>query len=225
MVDAWALLALEYRRTGQLERELDALRTAMARFPQNPHVALAMADALFVRNDYEGAREHALLAARSSPTAAYEALAEMALRRNDLTTAEQSAVRALQESPDRTASLRLLARVRRRQQRIADELSLLDRAAEQVRLRSLDPIDGLHYDRGTALLELQRGAEAEQAFALEVRDFPKNVRAWGNLAVIRAAKGDTAAARATVDEMLTHRSDAEAQRVAREVRGVISARP
>jgi arylsulfatase A-like enzyme/Tfp pilus assembly protein PilF len=222
MVDAWALLALEYRRTGQKERELEALRTAMARFPQNPHVALAMADALFVRGDYDGARQHALLAARSSPTAAYEALAEMALRRDDLTTAEQSAVRALQESPDRTASLRLLARVRRRQHRFADELTLLDRAAEQVRLRSLDAIEGLQYDRGNVLLELQRAAEAEQAFALEVRAFPDNVRAWANLAIIQAAKGDTAAAQATIEAMLKHRSDPESRRVAQEVRGIMS---
>ena len=223
MVDAWALLALEYRRTGQKEREFEALRTAMARFPQNPHVALAMADALFVRGDYEGAREHALLAAKTSPTAAYEALAGMALLRNDISTAEQSAARALQDSPDRTASLRLLARVRRKQQRFGDEITLLDRAAEQVRIRSLEPIEGLQYDRGNALLELQRAADAEEAFAIEVRDFPDNVKAWGNLAIIRAAKGDTAAARATVEAMLKHRSDAEAQRVAAEVRGLLNA--
>jgi predicted Zn-dependent protease len=182
MVDAWALLALAYRQNKQPKEELAALKTAMARFPQNPHVALALADALFVRGDYKGARDHALIAASASPTAAYESLAEMALKQNDLPTAEESAQRALQESPDRTTTLRLLARVRRRQSRPADELALLDRAATQIQQRALEPIEGLQYERGNALLLLQRTAEAEEAFAMEVREFPDNVRAWGNLA-------------------------------------------
>lgn len=223
MVDAWALLARSYRRLGQPDRALDALRQALRLFPQNPHVGLALADLLFSMGHYQAAKEHALLAAPADPARAHAALAEMELQRGDIEDAERNAVLALRESPDRAATLRLLAVIRKRQLRFAEELDLLDRASGEVERLRLEPIPGLHYDRGRALLQLGRGPEAEAAFAREKDLFPKNIRAWADLALVRSARGDALGARQTLQEMLRVRSDREARRVAAEARQIIDA--
>ncbi len=79
----------------------------------------------------------------------------------------------------------------------------------------------LQYERGEALLQLQRAGEAEQAFAAETAAFPENLKAWGSLAVVRAAKGDPAAARGTIEEMLRRNPGPEAERVAADVRATL----
>ncbi len=224
IVDAWALLARSYRRLGQPDRALEALRQAMRLFPHNPHVALALADVLFSTGNYESAKQHALLAAPADATLAHLALAEMALQRDEIDEADRNAVLALRESPQRVGTLRLLAVIRKRQQRYGEELDLLDRAAAEIERRRLKPVAGLHHDRGTALLQLGRGTEAETAFAEETKLFPRNIRAWADLALVRAAKGDPLAARQTLQEMLRVRSDREARRIAAEVTQIVDAR-
>lgn len=195
----------------------------MRLFPQNPRVALALADLLFSMGNYEAAKEHALLAAPADPARAHAALAEMALQRGDIEDAERNAVLALHESPDRAATLRLLAVIRKRQLRFAEELDLLDRASGEIERLRLEPIPGLHDDRGRALLQLGRGPEAEAAFARETDLFPRNIRAWADLALVRSARGDVLGARQTLQEMLRVRSDREARRVAAEARQIIDA--
>lgn len=216
MIDAWALRARTYRRRGENEKAREALEAAMQRFPQDSATALALSDLLFHMGDREGARVHAQLAIRGNPTLAHEALARMAIQEGNLDEAAKEAALALKESPTRTATLRLLADIRKRQERWEDELSLLDRAAAEIETRHLHPIEGLHFDRGEALLHLQRGPEAEEAFALETRLFPGHLKAWGSLAIVRAAKGDPAAAKATVEEMLRLNPGPRAAQIATE---------
>ena len=216
MVDAWALRARTYRRRGENQKALEALKSAMQRFPNDPSVALALADLMFRMGDYEGAKQHAQLAIGGNATLAHETLARMALARGNTDEAAQEAALALKESPSRTATLRLLADIRKRQEHWEDQLSLLDRAAGEIESRHLPPVEDLHFDRGEALLHLQRGAESEEAFATETRLFPKNLKAWGSLALVRAAKGDAAAAKATLQDMLRQNPTPAAAQVAAE---------
>ncbi|HKO55347.1 MAG TPA: sulfatase-like hydrolase/transferase [Thermoanaerobaculia bacterium] len=216
MVDAWALRARTYRRRGENAKALEALKSAMQRFPNDPSVALALADLMFRMGDYDGAKQHAQLAVQGNATLAHETLARMALQRGNTDEAAQEAALALKESPSRTATLRLLADIRKRQEHWDDQLSLLDRAAAEIEARHLPPVEDLHFDRGEALLHLQRGPESEEAFATETRLFPRNLKAWGSLALVRAAKGDPAAAKATLQDMLRQNPGAAATKVAAE---------
>lgn len=216
MIDAWALRARTYRRQGDNAKAFEALKSAMQRFPNDPSIALALADLMFQTGDYEGAKQHAQLAIQGNATLAYEALAHMALERGNIDEAAQDAALALKESPSRTATLRLLADIRKRQEHWDDQLSLLDRAASEIESRHLPPVEDLQFDRGEALLHLQRGPESEEAFATETRLFPKNLKAWGSLALVRAAKGDPSAAKTTLQEMLRQNPTPAAARVAME---------
>lgn len=222
MVDAWALQARIYRSRGDNKRALESLHTAMKLFPNDANVALALSDLLLATGDLSSARKHAELGIAGNPTLAHEQLARIALKSGDLANAGREAAAALSASPHRTATMRLIAEVNRREQRWQDELTLLDQAAAEIQSRHMRSEQGLSFDRGEALLHLQRGPEAEEAFAAEVRDFPQNLQAWADLAVVRAAKGDIVAARGTLQEMLRANPNADARRIARETTNALA---
>ena len=213
----WGLLAQSYRKLGQHERALQALRTQMNQTPGNAQVALAIADLLMEMKRYDEAREHALLAAKGGGAFVHETLAMIAIAANDLATAEKEASASLEQEPDRIQALMLLSQIRRSQRRGDEELALLERASEVVTRRHLPAIRDLEMRRGDALLRAGRAIEAEQAFRKETIAFPANLHAWANLALVVGAQGRRDESRRIVDELIARNPGREAQRLGVEV--------
>jgi tetratricopeptide (TPR) repeat protein len=214
MVDAWGLLAQCYRRLGNRRAAIQALQTAMTLFPNDPHVALALAEAFTESGQLDEAEQHAQIAVAQTPVLAHETLARIALARGDATAAGREIDLALHDAPDRIETLLAGASIRERQRAYDDELRLLDRAEAQIESRRLAPVAGVQADRGRTLLQLHRGADAEAAFARETELFPRELHPWASLALIRAAQGDVSGARATLEQMMRLNPGSKARRVA-----------
>jgi arylsulfatase A-like enzyme/tetratricopeptide (TPR) repeat protein len=215
--DAWVLLSKAKDATGHPDDAIAVLRDADRHFAGSPAVSLALADALLRRDKYDESRKVAEEAVNAEPVLARELLAKIALARGDLAGARKEIESALAFEPRRVATLISLARVEKRQGDWQSALATLDRALAA----SPNPLRGLQADRGEALLHLQRGPEAEQAYRQEVAKFPDDVEAWGNLAVILAAQGRRDEARATVQQAVRLNPGPAAQKMAAEAMDVI----
>lgn len=216
MIDGWGLLGRSRAETGRAEDALVAYREGLRRFPGNTSLALAAAQVYADLGRWEEAVQHAELALTRDPVVSHEMLARFAARRDDLALAEKHARAALGLSPSRTATLVLMADIMRRGANPAREIGYLDQARHLISSRSQPPVEGLEFRRGEALLSLRRVADAEAAFRAEVSAFPANRNAWSSLAVVLAARGQRADARAVLREALRLNPDAPMRRMARE---------
>lgn len=214
MVDAWGLVAQCYQRAGDRGAAIRSLKTAMSLFPHDPHVALALADLFVQSGQLDDAARHAGIAVVETPVPAHEMLAKIAIARGDVAAANREIQLALDGAPHRVETLLTAAALRESQHAYGDQLALLDRAAGEIEMRRLPPVKGLQADRGQALLQLGRGAEAEAAFVQETKLFPEELHPWAKLALLRAARGDHAGARGVLEEMVRMNPGREAKAVA-----------
>jgi len=217
IVDAWVLLARAKEATGDPDDAIAVLRDAEKRFSDSPAIALALADALLRAKRYDEARAATAGVVSAEPVLARELLAKIALAKGDVAGARSEIEAALAAAPHRVATLIDLAQVEKKQGDWQATLATLDRALAE----SPNPIRGLQADRGEALLHLQRGPEAEEAYRKEVERYPDDVDAWGNLAVILAAQGRRDEARATVQQAVRLNPGPAAQKMAAEAMDVI----
>jgi tetratricopeptide (TPR) repeat protein len=214
--DGWGLLAQSYRRQGKDAAAVDALKNAMSRFPNDSHVALALADALYAVGRHDEARAHAELALHDNAVLAHEALATFALRERNPQLALREAEAALKEAPTRTTTLLLAASAYEEAQSFDKVVSTLDQALTSFEQRKSRPPRGTHARKARALLQLQRVAEAEASFRSELQNYPDDRRTWGELALIVAAQGRRDAAAAILQQALAMNRDAEMLRIAEE---------
>ncbi|HEX7150683.1 MAG TPA: sulfatase-like hydrolase/transferase [Thermoanaerobaculia bacterium] len=221
LVDEWVLLAEALERSRQRGEAIAVLRRANALFPGSAVVTLPLAELYLADRRFADARAHAELALKEDEVLAREMLAKIALAANDLPTAKREIERAAAVAPKRTTTLLALARVQKRAEEWGALLGTLDRIAAEIDTRHLPRVRGLHADRGEALLHLQRGREAEQAFRRETELFPDNLPAWGNLAVILSVQGRNAEARALLDDAVRRNPTPEAQRMRAEALTVV----
>jgi Tfp pilus assembly protein PilF len=83
MTDAWTLLARSYAKLGKSGAAADAYERAMKLAGGSPELALPTATALLAAGRLDAAREHAELALKTSPEAAYELLVRVAIAGRD----------------------------------------------------------------------------------------------------------------------------------------------
>lgn len=217
ILDAWVLLSRANEATGHPDAAIAVLRDAERHFTGAPAISLALADALLRTKRYDDARAAAAEVTAQEPVLARELLAKIALARGDVAGARQEIEAALAAAPHRVATLIALAHVEKQQGNWTATLATLDRALAE----SPNPPRGLQSDRGEALLHLQRGPEAEEAYRKEVERHPDDVQAWGNLAVILAAQGRRDEARATVQQAVRLNPGPAAQKMAAQAMEVI----
>ncbi len=216
-ISGWGVLAQSYRKLGKKEQALATMRTQMNHSPGNAQVALSIAELLMELRRFPEARQHAELAIAGGGAFAHETLAMIAMAEGDKAAAERAANASLAADADRLQALLLLSQIRRSQERLGEELALLDRAKDVTQRRRMAAVRDLEYRRGEALLRLQRVAEAEQAFRAEAQAFPDHLQAWANLAVVIGAQGRRDEARAAVGEMVRRNRGKAAMGMAIEV--------
>jgi len=188
VVDGFTYLsqALLTRSTSEA---IQALQRGLKQHPESSTLALAAAELLLREKRFDDAKAHAELTLKSDPVLAHELLGRIAMARGSASEAERELRAALALAPQRSDTLKLLADALLKQGRRAEEIEMLDRAQQEVETRHLAPIAGLNFQRGEALLSLQRVAEAEQSFRKETTYFPGNRQAWGSLALVVGAQG------------------------------------
>ena len=207
MVDAWEFLGHALERQERAGEALAAYQEALRRSGGSPHVAMAAASLLLAEGRIGEAEEHARLALAAHPSFAHGVLAQAALQRDDLDTAERearlaagdpgAAPRGGQEgarpgSGDRVGPPLTLAAVQHARGRYEEALATADVALAAWRARAArdpDLVRGGFLLRGRILADLGRAAEAEAAFRQEIELFPADPPAYTNLALLYALTG------------------------------------
>ena len=186
-------------RTGRLEEAIAAFRTARELQPQAPDLAVALADALMRSGQVEAAREQAaegiLLAKDASMrerALAYEMAARVALARRDAAEAVEYAADAAAADPARPVPQFVKGRLLYEEANYTDAAAAFRDAVAETPEGAV-PIPDLHLYLGESLAHLDRYAEAEAQYRLELRAFPRNVQAYASLAMLyRASNRDDA---------------------------------
>ena len=205
MVDAWEFLGKAAHKLGRLEESIAAYQEAMRRSNGAPHIAVEIASLLFEMGRLDEAAEHARLAASTNGSFAHGLLAQIALQRNDLETAEREARLALTEKSERVMPMITLAQVLQARHRSDEALAQLARAEEAYGRRGakdVDLIQGLNLIRGKVQAELGDADAAERSFREEMRLFPDDPHAFANLALLQALTGRAVEAGATLQQMV-----------------------
>ena len=151
------------------------------------HVALSMASLLLDMGRLDDARRHAELGLATSPAVAHNLLAQIALARDDVPTAEKEARAALDARGSRLGPLVTLAGVLEAQGKLDEALKLTGEAMAEM--KPGQKFTGIHLVRGDLFARMGRAGEAEQAFLREIREFPADTAAYTRLAVLYASLG------------------------------------
>ncbi len=205
MTDAWEFLANALKRLGRTGEALDAYRQALKVSGGSPQVAMSAASLFFELGLLDEAVTHARMAAPTHPSFAHGLLAQIALSRNDLGTAEREARLALEEKSLRIGPMITLAEVLHARKDYAGALEMTRRAAasyDQREAKDPDLVRGLALIQGKILADSGNARGAEAAFQQEIRLFPDNVRAWSSLAILYALSGRPAEVGPTLKRMV-----------------------
>jgi arylsulfatase A-like enzyme/Flp pilus assembly protein TadD len=201
--DAWTLLAKALDRMGRPEEAIEAYKKTLEAAPMlAPGTAMSMAELYMRLGRFDDAIRHAELALSSHPGAARMTIAQAYLGKRDLPAAERESQALMSDADKKNDGAVLLAQVRNAQRRFPEAVEILD--ALKVRLdasgEAVPP--SFWFARGDALVRLDRVPEAEQAFATEIRLYPRNREAYVRLAVVELLSGRDSDARKTFDLMV-----------------------
>jgi arylsulfatase A-like enzyme/Flp pilus assembly protein TadD len=192
MVDAWEYLGRALQKMGRSDEALAAYREALKISNGSPQVAVAAASLYYDLGRLDEAETHAKMALVTHPSFAHGLLAQIALRRDDLGTAEREARTAMEDESLRIGPMITLAEVLNGRKDHQGALELIRQAEEafnQRQEKDRDLIRGLALIRGKALADLGDAAGAETSFKKEIEVFPDSVRAYSNLAILYALTG------------------------------------
>jgi arylsulfatase A-like enzyme/tetratricopeptide (TPR) repeat protein len=204
MADAWEFLGRAREKLGDSPGALQAYGKALRIDQGSSPVAMAAASLYFDLGQLDAAESHARMALAGNPSFAHGLLAQIALRRGDLATAEREARAALDDKGLRIGPMITLAEVLHAGRRYEEALAEVRRADAAYAARTAkDPelIRGLGLIRGKILADLGDAAGAEAAFKQEIQLYPDDVRAYPNLAILFALTGRPDAARDTLRQM------------------------
>ena len=213
--DAWILLAKCYDEAEDYENAVAAYRKTIELSPTTSgDTALTLGSVLLKMNRLDDAESHAELGLRTNPASARLLLGRVALARKDMPKAEQQAKAAMEDALYRIPATVLLAQALNGQNKPAEALALVEKAATEIAARSYEPVAMLDFARGDALARLNRLDEAAAAFQREIRHFPHGRQAYANLTVVYALQGKINEARRTMETLIAANPGPESYRVA-----------
>ena len=214
--DGWTLLAKTLDGMGRSEEALDAYKKTIEAAPMLvPGTAMSMA-LLYQRiGRFDDAIEHAELAISAHP-AARLVMAQSYLSKKDLAAAERQAQALMNDADKRDDAAVLLAQIRIAQRRFAEAVSILERLEARIGASGGTVPPNFWFARGDIFARNNRAADAERAFAEEIRLYPRNREAYVRLAVLQVLTGREPEARRTLDAMIRANPDASSRRMAAE---------
>ena len=227
LVDGWEYLGRALAAQGRPEEALEAYERALEITEGAPQVALDMAAQLMELGRLEEAREYAEIASAGAELA-YDVLAQIALKQNDLDAAERYLRDAL-----RTRGLRVGPRITQaelllRRERHQETLDLTrEIEAEFGANPDRELLTGLYLIRGNAQIQLGDAEGAERSYLAEIEIAPHSLQAYSRLAFLYAVLDRGPEAGRTLQRMVqandTPRAYAEAVRTLRAMQDPASA--
>jgi choline-sulfatase len=195
LAGVWADLATVRFRMGRYEQAVDAYQELLALEPGRPSAHLDISTALLRLRRLDQAAQHAELAFSSGGASvtvqthanAHELLARIALARGDRDLARSEAEIAKKTSPG--LPFYVEGRLLYDAGKFEDALPEFERAIDAIKDSDGTQIADLHFHAGDTLLRLERRADAEDQFLLELQHFPQDIRTRAALAGSYQAAG------------------------------------
>jgi choline-sulfatase len=203
MLDAWELIAKSSVKLGRVADAIDAFARVLAIEPLKPETHLALARIYALERQPAKAREHAELAARRDPAAAYETLAELTLDAGRTAEAAAFAQRSVAADSSRYMSHFLLGVVAQRQGRCDEAIPSFRKAIEAKRSDPHAVVRNLHAGLADCLARAGQSAEAEREFQAELADVPWSPEGRVGLATLYRSQGRDAEARTVLAGIVT----------------------
>ena len=203
MLEVWETLSTVLRRAGRPREAIKALAEADRLQPGTPQILIGLADLYIEAKDFPKARALVEAAAVAGKRDVHEELAVIALEQGDLVTA-RAEIRQVLASGDGTLRRPwlILARLEQKNGDLPAALDAIGRALAIEKKWDEPPMANLQATRGDILARMGREKEAEEAFRIEIRDFPENLNAWSRLALLYASQGRIGEFRALLAEMV-----------------------
>ena len=194
-------------RTGRPDEARAAFRAAAVLQPDNPYVPVAMAAAALRAAREQEAQVHAALAVAlaehsdgRAQAAAHAIAARVALARNDAAAARMHADGAQAEDP--LVPMRQFVHGRLLYDEGNYEGALVAFQDAETLVADGRPFEELQWHLASALAQLNRYADAEMHFRLELRAFPRSIRSYASLATLYRAADRHPDAKAIVAALL-----------------------
>ena len=203
MLDAWELLAKSQVKLGQIPKAIDAFSQVLAIDPLKPETHLALARIFALERQPARAREHAELAARRDPAAAFETIAELMMDAGRLDDAAAFADRSITADGSRYMSHFVRAVVAQRQGRCDEAIVSFTRAIDAKRLEPHAVVRNLHAGLADCLARQGQTADAEREFHAELAAVPGSPEGRVGLATLYRSQRRDADARAVLAGVVT----------------------
>jgi tetratricopeptide (TPR) repeat protein len=203
MLDAWELVAKSLIKMGRTRDGIDAFAKVLAIDPLKPETHLALARVYALERQPAKARQHAELAARRDPAAAYEILAELAMDAGKPAEAAAFARRSADADPSRYMSLFLIGAALQREGKCDEAVPAFTRAIEAKRREPQAVVRNLHAGLADCLARGGREAEAEREFQAEIAAIPWSPEARVGLATLLRSQSRDAEARTVLAGVVT----------------------
>jgi len=196
--DALEQLAGAYEAAGRYAEAAETYKQVLAKNPAMTEVVALSLGAVYMNlGRYADARAHAELAMKRSPGAAHLLLGRIAFARNDYAGAEREGREAMNDRHFSTQAAMLISDSLVKRGRAAEGAALLEK---QKRELDVTP-RGFEVALADALLHAGRVADAEAALREEIRLFPHDSRAYGDLAAIYVLSGNPSAADGVMQQL------------------------
>ena len=204
ILDGWELVAKSLLKIGRTKDAIDAFGKVLAIEPLKPETHLALARIFALERQPARAREHAELAARRDPAAAYEILAELMMDAGRPADAAAFAARSVEADPSRYMSHFLIGVAAQREGRCGDAIPAFTRAIEAKRREPQAVVRNLHAGLADCLARAGREAEAEREFQAELAEVPWSPEGRVALATLLRSQSRDAEARTILAGVVTN---------------------
>jgi tetratricopeptide (TPR) repeat protein len=196
--DALEQLAGAYESAGRYAEAAETYKQVLAKNPAMTEVVALSLGAVYMNlRRYPDARAHAELALKRSPGAAHLLLGRIAFAQNDYAGTEREGREAMSDRHFSAQAAMLVSDSLVKRGRAAEGAALLEK---QKRELDVTP-RGFEVSLGDALLHAGRVADAEAALREEIRLFPHDRRAYGDLAAIYVLSGNASAADGVMEQL------------------------
>jgi choline-sulfatase len=202
MLDLWEKLGEVLDDAGAYDAAIAAYQDGIRRNPEfSSGLALSLGFVYLKSGKLDEAAQYAEVGMRMNPPKAHELLALVAASRGRFDEAMNEARLAAGPRPDMPGALMLVAEIEAKQGRFAEALATLDRAGQRSTEIHQGKVSRLDFVRGDVLARLDRAQEAEVAYRREIANFPSDLQAYANLAVLYFVEQKGGAVDAILSEM------------------------
>jgi arylsulfatase A-like enzyme/Flp pilus assembly protein TadD len=223
LVDVWEKLGQALADAGRTDEAIAAYQAGVR---QSGGAAMSLAVAageLYLRKgQLQEAEQLARAGVRLEPREAHELLAKIATKRGDFAAATREIELANQAGTPQPATLLLLAEIQVQQGALQQALTSVDAAEQRAKEMGAAQLFRADFVRGDALARMNRAAEAEAAYQREIANFPHDLDAYANLAILHLVRGDTRGFEAQLDAMLRANPTPAAKALAEKVKKAVT---